>query len=101
MRQAGGRIADRADPSAFAVSEAPAVVAYYLKTSGRTDLQVRSLSGQGIPYGSQPSWVIVQDEHATFENRDLVEQLRRQSIPWREFRAGDALAAQLFRIPGK
>jgi 4-amino-4-deoxy-L-arabinose transferase-like glycosyltransferase len=101
VREAVAAIAETAEPSAFVVSDAPAVVAYYLKTGGRTDLQVRSLSGQGIPYGRRPSWVIVQDDHATFENRDVVEQLRRRSMPWREFRAGDALAAQVFRIPGR
>jgi hypothetical protein len=101
VREAVVAIAETAEPSAFIVSDAPAVVAYYLKTSGRTDLQVRSLSGQGILFGRQPSWVIVQDDHATFENHDVVEQLRRQSVPWREFRAGDALTAQVFRIPGR
>jgi hypothetical protein len=101
VREAVAAIAETAEPSAFVVSDAPGVVAHYLRTSGRTDLQVRSLSGQGITYGSQPSWVIVQDEHATFENHDVVEQLRRQSVPWREFRAGDALAAQVFRISGR
>ena len=101
VREAVAAIAGTAGPSDFVVSDAPAVVAYYLKTHGRTDLQVRSLSGRGIPYGPQPSWVIVQDDHATFENHDVVEQLRRQSVPWREFRAGDALAAQVFRISGR
>jgi hypothetical protein len=101
VREAVAAIAETAEPSAFVVSDAPAVAAYYLQTHGRTDLQVRSLSGQGIPYGRQPSWVIVQDDHATFENHDVVEQLRRQSVPWRAFRAGDALAAQVFRIPGR
>ena len=101
VREAVAAIAQTAEPSAFVVSDAPGVVAHYLKTSGRSDLQARSLSGQGIPSGSKPSWVIVQDEHATFENQDVVEQLRRQSLPWREFRAGDALAAQVFHISGR
>jgi len=101
VREAVAAIAETAEPSAVVVSDAPAVVAYYLKTRGRTDLQVRSLSGQGIPYGRQASWVIAQDDHATFENHDVVQQLRRQSVPWREFRAGDAVAAQVFRIPGR
>jgi hypothetical protein len=83
------------------VSDAPAVVAYYLNAAGRTDLEARSLSGEGIPNSRRASWVIVQDDHATFENHDVVEQLRRQSVPWREFRAGDALTAQVFRIPGR
>ena len=99
VREAVAAIAAAAEPSASVVSDAPAVVAYYLGVSGRADLQVLSLSGPGIPYGRRPSWVIVQDEHMTFENRDIVEQLRRQSAPWREFRARDALAAQVFRIP--
>ncbi|HEV3215465.1 MAG TPA: glycosyltransferase family 39 protein [Vicinamibacterales bacterium] len=101
VREAVAAIAGTPGPSAVVVSDAPAVVAYYLKAAGRTDLQVRSLSGQGIPNGRQPSWVIVQDDHATFENHDVVEQLRRQSAPWQEFRAGDALTAQVFHIPGK
>jgi hypothetical protein len=101
VREAVAAIAETAEPSAFVVSDAPAVVEYYLETRGRTDLQVRSLSGQGILHGHRPSWVIVQDDHATFENHDVVEQLRRQSVPWRVFRAGDVLAAQVFRIPGR
>jgi 4-amino-4-deoxy-L-arabinose transferase-like glycosyltransferase len=101
VREAVAAIAATAEPSAAVVSDAPAVVGYYLHATGRTDLEVRSLSGQGIPVGRQPSWVIVQDDHATFENHDVVEQLRRQSAPWREFRAGDALAAQVFRLSGR
>ena len=101
VREAVAAIVETAEPSAVVVSDAPAVVAHYLKTSGRTDLQVRSLSAQGFPNGDRPSWVIVQDEHLTFENHDVVAQLRRRSAPWRQFYAGDALAAQVFRIPGR
>jgi hypothetical protein len=101
VREAVAAIAETAQPPADVVSDAPAVVTYYLNAAGRTDLQVRSLSGQGIAYGRQPSWVIVQDDHATFENHEVVEQLRRQSVPWREFRAGGALAAQVFRLSGR
>ena len=101
VRAAVAAIVEAAEPSAVVVSDAPAVVAHYLTTSGRTDLQVRSLSSQGIPYGGQSSWVIVQDEHTTFENRDVVAQLRRQSGPWRQFHAGETLAVQVFRIPGR
>jgi hypothetical protein len=42
-------------------------------------------------------WVIVQDEHLTFENQLLVWQLRR-TAPWREIDAGHVRAAQVFRI---
>ncbi len=98
VREAVAAIPRATGSSAFVVSDASAVVAYYLKAAGRTDLQVRSLSGQGILYGRQPSWVIVQDNHATFENHDVVEQFRRRSVPWREFGAGDAVTAEVFRI---
>jgi hypothetical protein len=98
VREAVAAIARAAEPSAAVVSEVPDVVVHYLKVAGRTDLQVRSLSAQGIPSGGQQSWVIVQDEHLTFENHDLVAGLRRQSIPWRQFSAGEALAVQVFRI---
>jgi len=101
VREAVATIAETAKPSDVIVSDAPAVVTYYLSAAGRTDLEARSLSGEGIPNSRRASWVIVQDDHATFENHDVVEQLRRQSVPWREFRADDALTAQVFRISGR
>ncbi len=101
VREAVATIAQTAKPSDVIVSDAPAVVTYYLNAAGRTDLEARSLSGEGIPNRRRASWVIVQDDHATFENHDVVEQLRRQSVPWRELRAGDALTAQVFRLSGR
>jgi hypothetical protein len=101
VREAVAAIAEVAEPSAAIVSDAPALVSHYLEIGGRTDLQARSLSAQGIPFGEQSSWVIVQDEHATLENQDVVAQLRRQLTPWRQFYAGGALAAQVFRFPGR
>jgi hypothetical protein len=96
VREAVAAIADAAEPSAVIVSDASNVVAQYLKSSGRTDLQSRSLSAQGIPYDGRQVWVIVQDEHMTYENEPVVAQLRRAGNVWREFRAGDTLAAQVF-----
>src|SRR5205823_508597 len=81
VREAIAAIVPVAQPSDVVVSDAPGVVAYYLKAAGRTDLPVRSLSAQGIPYGDHSSWVIVQDEHMTFENQDVVAQLRRRFEP--------------------
>jgi hypothetical protein len=79
------------------VSDAPDVVAHYLKRSSRPDLRVGSLSAGGIPSRDPEVWVIVQDEHITFENQLLVWQLRG-TAPWREIVAGNARAAQVFRI---
>jgi hypothetical protein len=101
VREAVAAIATAAEPSAVIVTDAPAVAAHYLDGSGRSDLRVRTLSGDGIPYGPHEAWVIAQDEHVTFENELVVEHLRQHQTPWREFRAGDALAAQVFRIGGR
>jgi hypothetical protein len=97
VREAVTAIAEVAEPNAVVVSDAPGVVAYYLEHSGRTDLRVRSLSGEGMPLGDATAFVIVQPEHLTFENQDQVAQLTH-TAPWQEFYAGDALAAQVFRV---
>ena len=99
VREAVEAIAAVAEPGAVIVSDAPAVVAYYVEHSARPDLHARSLSAEGLAPSSDPSFVIVQSEHLTFENRALVDRLQRVSAPWRDFRAGDAVATQVFRIP--
>jgi len=96
VREAVAAIAGAAATSAVVVSDAPAVVAHYLQERGRQDLAVRSLSGSGIPAGD--AWVIVQDEHTTFENGMLVEQLRARGRPWMQIRADGALALQVFHV---
>ena len=101
IREAVGAIVNTAEPSAVIVTDAPAVAAHYLNGSGRSDLDVRSLSADGIPYGPREVWVIAQEEHTTFENELVVQHLRQHATPWREFHAGDALAAQVFRIRGR
>jgi hypothetical protein len=59
---------------------------------------VHSLSAHGITGDAHEAWVIVQDEHATFENQLTVEQLRARARPSMEFRIDEAIAAQVFRI---
>ncbi len=100
VREAIADIVKVAAPSAIIVTDAPAVASHYLDGSNRSDLRVRSLSAEGIPYGPHEVWVIAQDEHLTFENELVLEQLR-QEAPWREFHAGRARAAQVFRIGGR
>ena len=97
VREAVSAIAGAAGPAAVIVSDAPAVVAHYLRGSTRPDLRVGSLSADGIPSREPEVWVIVQDEHLTFENELLVWQLRG-TAPWREIVAGNTRAAQVFRI---
>jgi hypothetical protein len=101
VREAVAAIVRAAEPAAVIVTDAPAVAAHYLGLSGRSDLLVRSLSADGIPYGPHEVWVIAQNEHSTFENQLVVEHLRQHETLWREFHAGDVLAAQVFRIGGR
>jgi hypothetical protein len=100
VREAVADIVNAAAPSAIIVTDAPAVASHYLKGSHRSDLRVRSLSAEGIPYGPHEVWVIAQDEHLTFENELVLEHLR-QETPWHEFHAGGARTAQVFRIGGR
>jgi hypothetical protein len=97
VREAVSAIAASAAPGAVIVSDASAVVAHYVKQGARRDLRVATLSGDGLPAREPEVWVVVQDEHLTFENQLLVSQLRGVA-PWREFAMGTARAAQVFRI---
>ena len=99
VREAVAAISRTAQPGAAIVSDAPAVVTYYLAQTKRTDLRVRSLSSEGLPRDGRPSFVVVQPEHLTFENRRLVARLTRVESPWREFRAADVIAARVYFLP--
>lgn len=101
VREAVAAIADAAEPGAVIVSDVPDVVAQYMTRSGRSDLELRWLSSEGIPNGPREAWVLVQDEHIYFENQAVIGQLRGRLVPWREIRAGDALALQVFRLEGR
>jgi hypothetical protein len=98
VREAVDAIAQVAAPSAVIVSDAPAVVAHYLRAHARPDIGVRSLSAEGFDPRNSQSWAIVQDEHLTFENQRLVSQLRAVETPWREIRVAGRVAAQIFRV---
>jgi hypothetical protein len=100
VREAVEAIVRVAEPEAAIVSDAPAVVAYYVERSGRTDLRVQSLSADRLPENQRSTFVIVQAEHLTFENRDLVSYLQHTMTPVQQFYAGDVRAAQVFHLPG-
>ena len=101
VREAAATIARAAAPSAIVVTDAPAVAAEYLRRDGRPDLVVRSLSSGRVTSGGSETWVLVQDEHITFENQWLVERLRARQRPWKEFRMDDVVALQVFRSTGR
>jgi hypothetical protein len=98
VREAIRATAAASAPSALVYSDAPTVAAYYLQRDGRPDIAVRPLSGTQLTRSPREVWVIVQNEHITFENQLVVQQLRTQSRPWKEFQIDRVLAAQLFRI---
>ena len=99
VREAAAAIARAAARSAVVMTDAPDVAAEYLRRDRRPDLVVRPLSLGRAATGDVETWVLVQDEHITFENRWLVERLRARQQPWIEFRMDHTLALQLFRIP--
>jgi hypothetical protein len=98
VREAVGAILEVASAGAVLVSDVPGVVAFYADRGGRRDLRVRALSSDGIPAGAPDVFVIVQDEHLTFENRTIVAALRRTMRPWRLVYATHACSAEVFRI---
>jgi len=101
VREAVADIARVAQPNAVIVTDAAAVAQHYLASAHRPDLAVRPLSGTGIPSGPREVWAIVLDEHLTFENALVVEQLRRSQAPWRETSVAGVRAVQIFRIGGQ
>jgi hypothetical protein len=101
VREAVAAIAGVAAPSSLVISDATGVAAQYLQRDGRPDLVVHSLSADGIAPDAREAWVIVQDEHVSFENERLIRQLRATRKPWTEIRMGDVIAAQVFRIAGR
>ena len=100
VRESVAAIAAVAEPSAVIATDAQGVAAHYVQLDGRPDIQIRTLSQSGMPSGPHQGWVIVQDEHRSFENQLLVEQLRNEEAPWSEFRMDELVATQVFRLPG-
>jgi hypothetical protein len=97
IREAVRDIARAAAPGATIVSDTPGIVAYYLRSTGRTDLHSRSLSADGlVRFGEQ--FVLVQDDHIYFENVAEVARLRRAQTPWRDYRVMHTPVLQVFRL---
>jgi hypothetical protein len=101
VREAAAAIASNAALSAVVLTDAPGGTAEYLRRNGRSDLVVRSLSANGITASSRDAWVIVQDEHLTFENELVVRQLRASATPAFQLSIGDLPAVQVFKVLGR
>jgi hypothetical protein len=98
VREAVAAIARAAQPGAAIESDATTVVEEYLRELGRQDLQAMSLSRDGLPHPLRETWVIAQEGHVYFENRLLLDQIRRTMTPWGEWTAGGAVAVQVFAL---
>jgi hypothetical protein len=101
IREAVRDIGTAAHPAASVVSDVPRIVQHCLdedeQQAGRSDLRVRSLSMDGIGTSGE-QWVLVQPEHVYFENASVIDDLRRQFTPWREYRMKRATVLQVFRL---
>ena len=97
VREAVDDIARSAAPGAAIVSDTPGIVEYYLRRAGRTDLQLRSLSADGLAGGGE-QFVLVQDDHIYFETVAAVARLRHARSPWRDYRVMHTPVLQVFRL---
>jgi hypothetical protein len=98
VREAVRAIAHAARPGAAIASDASTVVEEYLRELGRNDLQTISLARDGLPRPARETWVIAQDGHVYFENRDVLDQIRRTIMPWGEWRSGGAVAVRVYAL---
>jgi hypothetical protein len=97
VREAVAEVSNVAGAGAAIVSDADMVVEHYLQQTDRRDLVSRSLSRQGLEAGGE-QWVLVQDNHLSFENASLVAQLRAQMVPWRRYSLEGATALEVFKV---
>jgi hypothetical protein len=99
VRESVQWIAQRARPGASIASDAPGVVAEYLRRYGRSDIEARSLSTAGLAPPPTESWLLAQNSHLCFESVEMVEQVRRRQQPDFVVRVRGTAAAQAFRLP--
>ena len=100
VREAAAEIAAAAPNGSRVVTDANAVAAAYLRDA-RPDVTVHSLSAEGVQASPTDTFVIVQDEHVSFENLLTVRQLTATHTPWTTIAIADRVAAQVFRIEGR
>jgi hypothetical protein len=96
VREAVAEVARDAGPGAAVITDAPGVVAHYAMRDKRPDLRVMNLSQAGVTHRGE-QWVLVQDEHRSFENAASVDSLRARPV-WREYRVGGTVSVQLYHL---
>src|SRR5258708_37816139 len=98
VREGVAAIARAAQRGAAIESDATTVVEEDLREFGRPDLQAMALSRDGLPHPLRETWVIPQDGHVYFENRLVLDQIRRTMTPWPECTAARAAPVQVFAL---
>lgn len=98
MREAVAWIAGEAAPDASIASDAPGVVAEYLRRSGRPDVEARSLSMAGLAAPPVETWLLAEESHACFESAQVVQQVRRRQPPDFVYKVRGTTAVEAFRL---
>ncbi|RPJ81719.1 MAG: phospholipid carrier-dependent glycosyltransferase, partial [Acidobacteria bacterium] len=99
VREAVEWISRRASGGASIASDAPDVVAEYLRRYGRPDIEARSLSMAGLAMPPTETWLLAEDSHACFESLQVVEQVRRRQKPDFVYQVHGTPAVEAFRLP--
>ncbi|HOC19097.1 MAG TPA: glycosyltransferase family 39 protein [Vicinamibacterales bacterium] len=98
VREAVLWIAGRAAPGASVASDAPGVVGEYLRRAGRTDIEARPLSTEGLPAPPAEVWLLAQSSHACFESQPTVDLVRRRERPVFVYRVHGTAAVEVFHL---
>ena len=97
VREAVAFVAANAGRGAIVLSETPAVVRTYLDRRARGDVESGALSHGRLPGPRAEVWCLVQDGRVYFENKALIDNLRRRNSPVTEIRILGYRAVQIFR----
>jgi hypothetical protein len=99
VRESVEWVAQRAGPGASIASDAPGVVAEYLRRYRRPDIEARSLSTVGVAPPPTESWLLAQNSHLCFESVETVKQVRRRQQPDFVVRVRGTAAVETYRLP--
>jgi len=95
LREAVAYVAATAGQGDVIFSDAPAAARTYLDLGGRPDIGTHGLSNGTIGPG-QRAWILVQDGRLYFENRQVIEDLRRRKKPAHQIWVRNHLAVEVF-----
>jgi hypothetical protein len=98
LREAIRFVCDSAPQGAVIAHETPAVVAYYLKSFGRTDLDSHAISATDFDPTTlqRPAYIIVQSGRTYFENQSKVEFVRANFQNVQQIKINGLTAAEVY-----